>query len=296
MQIEILAPTKAEPLPAVRWNYEQLKAQLSEALESYKGRVYTDETIVLAKKDRANLNKLADAIDGKRKEMKSMYLQPYEEFERQAKELTAMVKEQSAAIDAQVKAYEEQRRQDKQAKIMELYSSMIGELAALVPYERLHNPKWLNVTASMGAISEDMGRKIDKIAAGLSSIDTLNLAPDIADQVKGVFLKDYDLAAALAERERIEKQREELARYKAAQEGAQSTPSAGDKYTRQRTEIAAGAQEPRNPADSAIHTEAAEKIHTETLYTVAFKVEATAEQLEALKAFLKSNNIRYGRA
>ena len=113
MQIEIYNPAQGEPLPPVRWNYEELKGQLVAALENYKGRIYTEETISEAKKGRAGRDKLAAAIDTRRKEMKARYLAPYEEFEAQAVELTGLVKQQAAEIDAQVKAFDEARKAEK---------------------------------------------------------------------------------------------------------------------------------------------------------------------------------------
>ena len=290
MQIEIYTPSQAKPLPPVEWNYPEVKKWIEDGLEAYKGRVYTEDTIALAKKDRATLNKLVDAIDGKRKEMKAMYLEPYSQFEAQAKELTKLVKEQAAAIDAQVKAYDEGRRQEKQKLIEDVYAVLIGDLAGLVPYKRLHDPKWLNVTANMGNVTEELTRKIERIEKGLASISALGLPKDTAEQIKSVFLKDFDLAAALAEKERIEKEREELARYEVAQKAAQSTPADDGKYTPQETKNAAVAQESAHAADSLIHTDTEKKIHT-----LDFRVHATADQLAALKAFLKSNNIKYGR-
>lgn len=278
MEIKIIAPTNGEPLPVVQWNYDEVKQWLTDGLAAYKGRVYTDETVNEAKKDRANLNKLADAIDTKRKEMKAMYLQPYEEFEKQAKELTAMVKNQSAEIDAQVKAFEEFRKGEKLKSIKALYEELIGDLAGLVPYERLHNPKWLNVTTSEATIRGELEGKIDGIIIGLSSINSLNLEPDIAEQIKRVFLTNFDLAAALAEKERIEKQRAELAAY----EARKYTPQTEERYTP--TETIEAECEP--VMDECASTE---------IHTVAFRVWATSEQLEALKTFMKNNNIKYGR-
>lgn len=287
MQIEIYTPTQGQPLPPVEWNYAEVKKWIEDGLEAYKGRVYTEETVVLAKKDRATLNKLVDAIDTKRKEMKRCYLAPYENFEVQTKELVAIVKEQAAVIDAQIKAFEDFRRQEKLELIKaEVYAPMIGDLAALVPYDRLHDPKWLNVTVSMSAVSEDMGGKINRIESGLDAIDKLEMDEAMAEQVKGVFLRGFDLAAALAEKERIEKRREELACYKAAQEAAQEA--------RQLT--APPAEKTPTAQETAESTPIASPAPDERLYTVAFKVEATAAQLDALKAFLKNNNIRYGRA
>lgn len=282
MEIEIYSPTNGQPLPAVKWNYPEVKAWLEDGLAAYKGRVYTEDTITQAKKDRANLNKLADTIAAKRREMKATYLHPYEEFDGQAKELERMVKAQSAEIDAQVKAYDNARKEEKRAKIVELYEALIGNLAGLVPYDRLHDPKWLNITTSMTTITEELGRKIDRIAAGLASIDTLGLDADIAQQVKGVFLKDFDLAAALTEKDRIIRQREELARLTAAREAesaAQTAQQGARGYTTAPTENTATALQ---RGDSGM-----EKMHV-----ITFRVRVTASQLQGLGDYMKANGIR----
>lgn len=282
MEIEIYSPTNGQPLPAVKWNYPEVKAWLEDGLAAYKGRVYTEDTITQAKKERANLNKLADAIAAKRREMKATYLHPYEEFDGQAKELERMVKAQSAEIDAQVKAYDNARKEEKRAKIVELYEALIGNLAGLVPYDRLHDPKWLNITTSMTTITEELGRKIDRIAAGLASIDTLGLDADIAQQVKGVFLKDFDLAAALTEKDRIIRQREELARLTAAREAesaAQTAQQGARGYTTAPTENTATALQ---RGDSGM-----EKMHV-----ITFRVRVTASQLQGLGDYMKANGIR----
>ena len=280
MEIQIFTPTSGEPLPPISWNYDEIKKWLEDGLAAYKGRVYTDATIADAKKDRASLNKLADVIDGKRKEMKAKYLQPYEEFEKQAKELVAMVKAQSLEIDAQVKAYEQIKKDKKLEQIKEVYAAMIGNLAELVPYEKLHNPKWLNVSTSEATVVEELGGKIDRIIAGLDSINSLNLDADITEQVKGVFLKDFDLAAALAERERIEKQRAELAKY----EATKSAPKAEEEqYTPPQV---AEAPTPQVETASAVDEE---------IHTLDFRVWVTARQMQALKSFLQTAGIKFGR-
>lgn len=282
MEIQVLSPTQAQPLPPVQWNYEEVKQYVVDGLARYKGVVYDDTQIALAKTDRANLNKLAAAIDAKRKEMKAMYLQPYTEFDAQAKELTAMVKMQVDEIDAQVKAFDNFRKEEKLAVIKkEVYEPTVGNLAELIPYERLHNPKWLNVTTSLATIGAEIVQACEKIMSGLNAIDQLGLAPDIAERVKSVFLKDFDLAAAIAEKERILAERERLERYQAAQQ-AQSTPvtveTAGCENTAPATEV------PTAPAEQPV---AEEKV-----YTLTFRIQATKAQLDALGAFMKTINIK----
>lgn len=279
MQIEIYNPVHGEALPPIQWNYEAVKQWIDDGLANYKGIVYTADTITQAKKDRASLNKLVDAIDAKRKEMKAHYLTPYEEFEAQAKELVGMVKTVNAEIDAQVKAYEAFKKEEKQSKIKNLYEAMIGNLATLVHYEKLHNPKWLNVTCSEASITEELGGKIDRITAGLASIDTLGLDDDLAGRVKSRFLQDYDLAGALAEKDRIIHEREELERLKAAQTAAQQPKPVTEEYTPARQEIPAPAQVNNDSADEKIHT-------------ITFRIRVTDSQLRLLGEFMRSNDIR----
>lgn len=290
MQIEIYNPAQGEPLPPVRWNYEDLKAQLTEALASYKGVIYTEDTIQDAKKDRAKLNKLADAIDTRRKQMKEKYLAPYSRFEEQAKELTALIKQQSDEISAQVKAYDEARRAEKQEHIKALYAEIMRDYAQAVPYEKIHNPKWLNVTVSMAAIEGEIIEKAESVRAALASIDALGLSGEMESVVKAAYLERLDLPYALRKKEEIERQQQALEYLRQMKKCPVSAPEqphserteSGNEITPAKEESAAQA----NPvADSS---------KSEDTYTVDFRVTATAAQLAALKAFLRNNGIKYG--
>lgn len=275
MEIQIFNPTQAQPLPEISWNYEELKQQLDAGLANYKGLVYSADQVAEAKKDRARLNKLADAIDGKRKEMKALYLHPYESFEAQARELVGMVKATVKEIDDQVKAYDAARKEEKQQAILDQYRAMIGDLAALVPYARLHNPKWLNVSTGMGAICQELGNKIDRITAGLAAIDGLQLPPELAGPVKDIFLRDFDLAAALAEKDRLQRQQEELARYEAAK-------SAQTAQTRQIARVDV------QSAPKPVVSPAAE----EEIFTLDFRVHVTRAQAQGLKQAMQNLGIK----
>lgn len=291
MEIQVLSPTQAQPLPPVEWNYLEVKKWIEDGLARYKGVVYDETQIAEAKKDRANLNKLVTALESKRREMKQLYLQPYLNFESQANELIAMVKEQAGEIDIQVKNFEDRRKQEKREKIIaECYTPMIGNLAKLVPYERLHDPKWLNVTCSASTIGTELARKIDNIISGLSAIDKMGLAPDLAERIKCVFLKNFDLAAAIAEKDRIEKEQAALAEYEAKQRAAQAeqtAPNPEQKYTP--PEHAA----PMVERQSADRTD--ETIHPDPTIQLDFRVWVTNEQMVALRNFLLTNHIKFGK-
>ena len=283
MEIQILTPTQAQPLPPIQWNYQEVKQWISDGLTRYKGVVYTETQIAEAKKDRAQLNKLIQAIEVKRREMKQLYLQPYQNFEAEANELIGMVKEQAAEIDTQVKAYEERRREEKLEKIKaELYTPMIDGLGSLVPYEKLHDPKWLNVTCSINTIGTEMARKIENIVAGLDAIDKMGLAPNMANRIKDVFLKKFDLAAAIAEKERLEQMEASLRQYEEARTAPKAAPAENHpapKYT------------PPEPA-APVSAQQSAGVTEEKIHTVVFRIHVTAAQLNGLGAYMRANNIK----
>ncbi len=138
MSMEFVMGNSLETLPkTIDFNFEELKGQLAESLALYTGLVVTEDGIKGAKEDRAKLNKLREALENKRKEVKRECMAPYTDFEAKVKELVGLIDQPIAAIDAQLKEYEEKRRADKRAAILEIYEETVGELRALLPFEKL---------------------------------------------------------------------------------------------------------------------------------------------------------------
>ena len=282
MEIKFYSPTDEQNITPVSWNYEEVKAWVMQGLEKYRGLVYTEDTITNAKKDRALLNKLAAAIDDARKEKKAQYLKPYEEFEAQAKELTTLIKEQAAAVDVQVKAFDDALKAKKQEEILALYEQKVGDLAEIVPYDKLHNSKWLNVSVSMKAIEDELDDKIRQIREGFVILDRLNLDSDIIAQAKAAYVTHFDVSTALAVADQLKEQREKLKRYEEAKRAKEEEEAA----------LRAAQTAPiEREAYEGINTTSAE----EEALTIDFRVYATRSQLAKLKAFLIENGIKYGK-
>ena len=66
-------------------NYEELKKELSDRLQQFKGIVFTEEQIAVAKQTRADLNRVAKVIDERRKELKKEYLKPLKKSKHKRK-------------------------------------------------------------------------------------------------------------------------------------------------------------------------------------------------------------------
>ena len=126
----------------IEFNFAELKQEITSKAELYKNMVYTDDSIKEAKADKATLNKFITALEDKRKEVKKQCLQPYEEFEKQIKELVAIVDEPVKLIDQQVKNYEEKKKADKLEKIKEFWESV--EHPEWLTCGKIFDQKWLN--------------------------------------------------------------------------------------------------------------------------------------------------------
>ena len=70
------------------FNFEEVKAWLAENLAAYKSMVVTEDAIGASKADKAKIAKISKAISEQRIAIKKRYLEPYNVFEAQMKELS----------------------------------------------------------------------------------------------------------------------------------------------------------------------------------------------------------------
>lgn len=225
--MELIMQTDLEKeLPqAIDFNYEAIKAELAEKLEKYKSLVVTEDGIKAAKADRASLNRLRDALDGKRKEVKKQCMSPYTAFEEKVKQLLSMIAEPADAIDRQLKAFEEAKKAEKLARLTEFYQMHVGDLIEILPMEKVLNPKWANTTMPEGSVTQEMADKIVKARNDLKVIEAMKLSCEI--QVKEAYLRNLDMSEALAEKARFEEREKalEAARQTAQKEKSSAPPS-----------------------------------------------------------------------
>ena len=273
-------------LPAVlEFNYDTLKSALAARMDLYRGLVVTEDGIKAAKHDRADLNKLREAIDAKRKEVKKACLAPYNNFEARVKELTALVDAPIAAIDKQLQQYEEQRRATKRADVQAIYEETVGELRSLLPFDKLWRDEWYNASWSMKKIREAIVAAEGKAASDLEVLSTVE--SEFIEAVKLKYLEGLDLNAALAERARLQERAAKLRQYEEQQRQAQENTAANLQEEERAKASARGAEQ----AAAATQSEGTE----ENIYLLRFECQLTRAQAAALADFLKANRISYRR-
>ena len=196
-ELKVQAPKNA---PVV-WNYLELRSNLETALADYQNRVYTEDTIDEVKADRAKLNKLKKAINDERISREKEYMQPFNEFKAQAKELCDLIDTASSGIGEQLDAFEEKRVAEKMEKIRTTFS----EIQSLYPIdfitlEKILNDKWLNKGTSDKAIAKEITDVFEKAVNDLAIIRKM---PKYAFEAEEAYKTLLDLNKALDEGERM---------------------------------------------------------------------------------------------
>lgn len=289
LELKIFSPQENGFVPEIKWNNEELKVAIAEKMKEYKGLVFTEETISEGKKDRANLNKLRGAIDDERKRVKKLCMEPCNRFEKEVKEVLALVDEQISAIDIQIKEVEQIKREEKRKAVQELFES-IG-FQKFVTLEMIWDEKWLNASVALSKVENQMKETMYRIG---EEVGTISRLPEFSFEAMEVYKKTLDLTQAIKKGQEladIQKRKEEaLARQKAEEE-------------RRKAEEAAAGKESENPEDVA-DTQDAPKEAEENDYTrvvsepvirIDFRVWGTEEQILALRDYMKRNNLKFGK-
>lgn len=196
-ELKVQAP-KTKP---VVWNYEELKSDLTTALADYNSRVYTEDTIAEAKEDKAKLNKLKKAINDERIAREKEYMQPFNEFKAQAKELCDMIDTASSGISHQLELFEDKRVSEKQKAITSLFDDIKSNYDfPFITLEKIFNEKWLNKGTSDKAIATEITAVFEKAINDLAIIKRM---PQYAFEAEEAYKESLDLNKALTEGERM---------------------------------------------------------------------------------------------
>ena len=281
MQLEVSEIKALEP---IKFNFEQLKQEITTKVENYKHIVYSEDNIKEAKTDRANFNKLAKALNDEKIRVKNIVLEPYLPFEKQCNELIDLVKEASANADTQIKNYEQQIKDEKLKQIMNFFLENVGDYADLINFDDIYNERWLNATYKMEQIEKDILHTLAKTKTDMAVIDSQFKEEDINKQVKMEYFNNISnpsvLTMAILKGNTIIENNKKLEMLKQKEESSQNITKSEEKITNNTENITESLG--NSPED-------------EELQTLDFRVHVTQRQKFALKEFLKSNNIKFER-
>lgn len=256
----------------IDFNFEELKTEITARVENYTNLVYTEEQIKEAKTDLATLRKFTKALSDERIKVKKECLKPYEDFEAKIKELSAIVDKGIVNIDGQVKNYDEAKKEEKRAAIVELFE-MIGHPEWLT-LEQIFNQRWLNASVRLSVVNEEISARLEQISKDL---DILSNMPEFAFEAEEEYKSSLDLNRAISEGKRLS----EIQKRKAEEQ--QKMNDALEKV----------ANAAKTAAEGIAKT--VEAMTDEQLKKgwVSFKALLSVEDAQALKEFFDSRNIEF---
>lgn len=178
-----------------------LKDQLTQELEAFKDYVVANETEVPEGKDTlAKLRKIRKLIDDKRKEIKKEYLVPYDNFEKQVKDIINLIDDPILRIDTEIKTFENMWKDEKFNDIVEYFNASLPKLTKsnVVTLDKIFNDKWLNKTFKDKDWQQEIDDWITRINSALDVIFDTNGLDDVdkAQLLLDYINHDYDLGKA----------------------------------------------------------------------------------------------------
>lgn len=287
-QIEFQVTTDLAPITGtqIETNFEAVRDWLTEELAPYATMVVTPDAIGDAKKTRASIRKVADSIDSQRKAIKKMWMKPFEDYESKCKELTGIVNDAVSNIDGQIKAMENEVKEQKRQRLEALFIEKSADITEYVTFADVFDSKWLNSTYSEIDAANSIASQLDDIRDGLDAIRTMESPYEAA--MLSEYSKNHNLSKALAEGKRLEAiQRAEEERKAREAETAFSESEVSSQP----------ATEPSVPAPQATAQfirPVADEAPREKTYSYEFTFPSlTKMQMMALKDCLTINNITY---
>ena len=260
-------------------NYEPLKAAAQEMAAVYGSQLVSVDAIKDAKTDMAMLRKLAKTASDMRIKIEREHAAKIATVTKQLKEVSGIFTDAAAKIDSQVKAYDEERKAARLEEIRQIYAEEIGDMADIIPFDKLYRADWLNKTTTDKTVRGDIQTAVINAQTGIEQIKGLGSPHENA--ILSAFLDKLSLADALAAKKRLEDMDAAMERRK-AEEAAKAAAKTVENVVEA---IKEAVTEPVYVKDEPLEEDGMD-------FTFTVK-NATTAHLEALTAFLEENGFDY---
>lgn len=297
---------------SIEINFDELEQRLDEKLAEYDGIIFTAETKDIGKKEAASLRNLKKDIDATRKAVKKKWMEPYDEFDTQMKALGAKVDKPISAIEGQLKAFEEKRKQEKRAEIAKMYQEILEgfpDCKDYVSLDKIYDSKWENATTSKKSIKNNLEEKISGIQTAVSSIKAMR--SDKEEEALALYKKTLNLNGAIQmvtiyeqnkaealRREELKRQQEEERRRQAEIDRAKAAEREAIRREEQiRKEEQEKAEKVKAAAIEPLPDISDDNLPFEqpTTVTAYYRVVATPAELEAVEMAFNSIGVYFER-
>ncbi len=289
MELKITTPMAPGILPEVQWNNEELRKDVAGKAEEYKNTAYTAEQLPEMRKDRAKLNALVTAFEDQRKQVKKFYNTPYDKFEKEVKEVLAPVREAITLIDKGIAEVEKKYREDRKAKMQELYEKYVGDLRGLVPFTRTVKEEYYKKAFTDKKLEQAYIDFFGRIREDMKALEELQ--ERYRDKALLKYVESFSLSDALREGKRLEELEQAMEERRRSQEAEKAARDAAKQREEPQARPQAQAQQQEATITETVNTANEE----EPIISLDFRAWGTKEQLMGLRQYMIDNNIKFGK-
>ncbi len=187
-------------------NIDDLEKFVTERIKEYEPKQYQGD-VESAKKDRAELNNAEKKIATVRKDLIAELMKPYSDVETRLKALEKNIKFASGKLDEIVKEKENEEKQIKRVRCLELWNTFEF---SLFPMDKVFNETWTNKTKKEKDILAEMKVIVDRTYKDLQTIESFASKEDV-EILKTRYLEDLDISEIFSLGEEMKKNRERIA-------------------------------------------------------------------------------------
>lgn len=292
----------SQDLGKITANFDEIKTALAGQLEEYKDKEFTEGKN--AKEDLASLRKLKKSVDDRRKEVKKVYMKPYDDFDAKVKELIGLIDEPIKLIDYQVKSFEANRVKARKEEIKKVYEELVpDELQDYIPLERIYGPKWDNATITMKSVKTEISSKVSSTNADIAAIKAMRSEKE--ETALNLYMENNNLAIAIKYLSEYENEKAEILRKQEAEEvekreqeleaERQRIREEERRRVQQEEEIRVTAEKKVIEDLKTVDEEKAAPLSTNDSKTVIYTVVATEEELADIEQAMTSFGVYFER-
>ena len=185
--------------------------------------ITNDATYKQAKRDRTAINKYASDLDGQRKRHISQLQQMLKDLKARVDDVLEPVTTRGEVYKAAIDDYEAAQKAKRLGELQRHYEEYATLLMDSVPYERLHDDKWLLASTNIMAAFDELEAKVNKIAkdeAMLLDLDGKGIIADLGQahnvaRIKGEYFRTLDYGQAVSYAQMLRKSEEAAAKLEA---------------------------------------------------------------------------------
>ena len=162
---ELMIIVEEMHFPNIKWNKEELKAQISEFRDGYADAIIqNDEDYKAAKNDRAEINAVLKKISDQRIQVKKAVMKPYEVFEKELKDAQSDLEDIQKKIASTIKEYEDEQSEKKLDWIKDVFARAIeGKDMDFLTLDMIFDKKWMNKSTKEEDTEKAITARVDTI-------------------------------------------------------------------------------------------------------------------------------------